>query len=166
MNPNPGPGSFLLRRREIVKKRTVPVILGALFVSVQLLAQAAASTEPTLYKRLGGYDAVAAVTDDMIGRLLVNKQLTRFFVGLSDDSKAKLRQNFVNQICAATGGPCLYTGRDMKTSHKGMGITGADWDAAVKDLTDTLEKFKVPAKEKGELLAIVSNLKADIVEKP
>lgn len=149
-----------------MKKRTVPVILGALFVSAQLLAQAAASAPPSLYKRLGGYDAVAAVTDDMIGRLLVNKQLTRFFVGLSDDSKAKLRQNFVNQICAATGGPCLYTGRDMKTSHKGMGITGADWDAAVKDLTDTLEKFKVPATEKGELLAIVSSLKKDIVEKP
>ncbi len=72
----------------------------------------------------------------------------------------------VDQLCAATGGPCLYLGRDMKTVHKGLGITGADWDISVKHLVDTLDKFKVPEKEKGELLAAVSALKPDIVEKP
>jgi hemoglobin len=87
-------------------------------------------------------------------------------VGLSDNSKSHLRQRFVEQICAATGGPCVYTGRDMKTTHKGLAITGSDWDLAVKHLSDTLDKFKVPEKEKGELLAIVAGTKADIVEKP
>jgi hemoglobin len=126
---------------------------------------AGAGQEKTLYQRLGGYDAVAAVTDDMIGRLAADPQLKKFLAGLSDDSKAKLRQHFVNFLCNATGGPCVYTGRDMKTSHKGLGITEADWNASVVDLTATLDKFKVPAKEKGEVLAAVSGLKKDIVEK-
>jgi hemoglobin len=120
---------------------------------------------PTLYKRLGGYDAIAAVTDDFIARLAADKQLARFLVGLSADSQKKLRQHVVNQLCEATGGPCIYTGRTMKASHAGLGITESDWQATVKHLVGTLEKFKVPEKEKGELLAIASSLKPDIVEK-
>ena len=77
----------------------------------------------------------------------------------------RIRQHVVDQLCAATGGPCLYTGRDMKTSHKGLGITSAEWDIAVKHLTGTLDSFKVPAREKGELLAAVATLKVDIVDK-
>ena len=120
---------------------------------------------PTLYKRLGGYDAIAAVTDDFIGRLAADKQLSRFLVGLSVDSQKKLRQHVVDQLCEATGGPCLYTGRAMKAAHTGLGITQADWQATVKYLVATLDKFKVPEKEKNELLAIASSLKGDIVEK-
>lgn len=119
----------------------------------------------TLYKRLGGYDAIAAVTDDFIGRLATDKQLARFFGGVSADSQKKLRQHVVDQLCEATGGPCIYTGRTMKASHTGLGIAESDWQAAVKHLVATLDKFKVPEKEKGEMLAIATSLKADIVEK-
>ena len=125
----------------------------------------AASSTPTLYKRLGGYDAIAAVTDDFIGRLASDKQLARFFGGVSADSQKKLRQHVVDQLCEATGGPCIYTGRTMKTSHTGLGISDSDWQLAVKHLVATLDKFKVPEKEKNELLAIASSLKPDIVEK-
>jgi hemoglobin len=121
---------------------------------------------PSLYKRLGGYDALAAVTDDFLGRLIADKSLGRFFTGASSNSKAHIRQLVVDQLCAATGGPCLYIGRDMKTSHAGLGITEADWTASVNALVGTLEKFKVPEKEKGEVLAAISGLKKDIVEKP
>jgi hemoglobin len=130
------------------------------------LAQTQATQAPSLYKRVGGYDAIAAVTDDFIARLASDKVLNRFLVGLSDGSKAHLRQMVVDQLCAATGGPCLYLGRDMKMAHKGLGITGGDWDLSVKHLVATLDKFKVPEKEKSELLAAVSAMKADIVEKP
>jgi hemoglobin len=125
----------------------------------------ASENRATLYKRLGGYDAIAAVTDDFIGRLAGDKQLARFLVGLSADSQKKLRQHVVDQLCEATGGPCLYIGRSMKASHAGLGITESDWQATVNHLVATLDKFKVPEKEKGELLAIASSLKADIVEK-
>ena len=121
--------------------------------------------EKSLYQRLGGYDAIAAVSDDFIGRLVASKRLKRFVVGLSDDSKKKLRQHLVDFLCNATGGPCLYLGRDMKTSHTGLGIDEDDWKEGVDALVATLEKFKVPEKEKGEVLAAVGGLKKDIVEK-
>jgi len=120
----------------------------------------------SLYKRLGGYDSIAAVTDDFIGRLASDPSLGRFFVGLSQDSKTRVRQHVVEFLCNATGGPCAYLGRDMKTAHAGLGITAADWDKAASLLTATLDKFKVPAKEKGEVLTAVTGLKTQIVEKP
>lgn len=121
--------------------------------------------EKSLYQRLGGYEAIAAVVDEFVGRLVNDPQFARFFVGLSNDSKKRVRQHIVDQFCAAAGGPCLYTGREMKTSHQGLGITEADWNAAAKHLVATLDKFKVPKKEQDDLLAFVSSVKKDIVEK-
>ena len=129
-------------------------------------AQPALASAPSLYKRLGGYDAIAAVTDDFIGRLAADPQLAPFFAGHSTDSLKRIRQLVVDQLCEATGGPCVYIGRDMKVSHKGLGIAEKDWSASVTHLVATLDKFKVPAKEKDEVLAAVSALKKDIVEKP
>ena len=120
----------------------------------------------SLYARLGGYDAIAAVTDDFVGRLIADKRFTRFFVGQSEDSIKKIRMHVINLICEATGGPCNYTGRSMRASHHGLGITGEDWDESVKHFVATLDKFKVPKAEKDELLAIVGPLKKDIVDKP
>jgi hemoglobin len=117
----------------------------------------------SLYKRLGGFDALAAVTDDFIGRMAVNPQLKKFFTGFNESSLARIREHVVDFLCQATGGPCKYHGQDMKTAHTGLKITDADWDASVKDLNATLDKFKVPQKEHGEVLAAISGLKADIV---
>ncbi len=119
----------------------------------------------SLYARLGGYDAIAAVVDDFIGRLVADKRFTKFFVGHSEDSLKKIRMHVIDQLCAAAGGPCLYIGRDMKTSHHGLGITSDDWDASAKHLVESLDKFKVPKAEKDELLAFVGTLKKDIVDK-
>jgi hemoglobin len=142
------------------------------FVALLVLATIGSTTAPaagqagdSLYKRLGGYDALAAVTDDFIGRLATDKKLSRFFVGVSDNSKIRIRQLVLDQLCEATGGPCKYIGRDMKTSHKGMGVTADDWDIAVKHLVATLDKFNVPKTEKDQVLGAISGLKGDIVEK-
>ena len=124
-----------------------------------------AQEKKSLYARLGGYDAIAAVVDNFIGRLVADKSLTKFFVGHSEDSLKKVRQHVVDQFCAAAGGPCLYIGRDMKTSHHGLGITSADWDASAKHLEETLDHFKVPKTEKDELLSFVATLRKDIVDK-
>lgn len=129
------------------------------------VAMPARAQEKSLYQRLGGYDALAAVVDDFVVRLVTDKQFEKFFAGHSDDSKKKIRQHILDQFCAATGGPCIYTGRDMKMSHGGLGITNAQWDAAAKHLIASLDKFNVPEKEKGEVLAFVTSLKKDIVEK-
>jgi hemoglobin len=119
----------------------------------------------SLYARLGGYDAIALVVDDFITRLATDKRFEKFFIGFSDDSKKRLRQHILDQFCAAAGGPCVYTGREMRTSHKGLGITEADWDAAAKHLVAALDRYKVPEAEKNDLLAFVVAQKKDIVEK-
>ena len=128
-------------------------------------ANPAPQEKKTLYARLGGYDAIAAVVDDFVGRLVADKRFTKFFVGHSEDSLHKIRMHVIDQLCAAAGGPCIYIGRDMRTSHHGLGITNDDWDASAKHLVESLDKFKVPQAEKDELLAIVSTLKKDIVDK-
>lgn len=128
-------------------------------------APSSAQQTQSLYKRLGGYDALAAVTDDFIGRLVADKQLARFFGGASTDSKKRIRQLVLDQLCEATGGPCFYIGRSMKTSHAGLGITEAEWDIGVRLLVETLNKFKVPKAEQDELGKIIGTLKPDIVEK-
>ena len=145
------------------------VMMIALLFSVETaLAQQkkdkpAAMQERSLYQRLGGYDAIAAVVDDFIARLLTDTQLSHFFSGHSLDSKKHIRQLIVEQLCMAAGGPCFYTGRSMKASHEGLNITESDWQAAVKQLAASLEKFRAPQKEKDEVLTAVSSFKADIV---
>lgn len=118
----------------------------------------------SLYARLGGYDAIAAVVDDLLQRLLGDPQVGVYWKGHSTDSKQRDRQLLVNYLCHATGGPVVYTGRDMKTSHAGLGISESDWQVTAGHLITTLEKFNVPEQEKQEVLACVSSLKGDIVE--
>jgi hemoglobin len=143
-------------------KKRLNLLLGCLLL---FAASTRLTAQESLYKRLGGFDAIAAVTDDFITRLATDKSLSRFFIGQSDDSKTKIRNHIIELVCMATGGPCSYTGRDMKTSHKGLGITEADWNTMAGHFVATLQKFKVPQKEQNELLAIVATTKKDIVEK-
>jgi hemoglobin len=123
-------------------------------------------SKASLYKRLGGYDAIAAVVDDFLGRLAADAQLKRFFVGSSKDTLQRIRQLVVDQLCQAAGGPCLYTGRSMKTAHEGLNITEDDWKRAVVALTATFEKFKVGARERQEVVAAIASMKSDIVTAP
>jgi hemoglobin len=134
-------------------------------IAVALAAGLApAQGQDTLYARLGGYDAIAAVTDDFLGRLLADKAFERFFSGFSTDSKQRIRQHIVEFVCEKTGGPCFYLGRDMKTAHAGMGVTKEDWDKAVALFGETLTALNVPAAEAQELSTLIVPLEADIVE--
>jgi len=140
-------------------------ILIALMLGLVLQPAASRAADAPLYQRLGGYDAIAAVTDDFLGRLAHDPSLGRFFVGHGTESVHRIQQDIVNFLCKATGGPCFYTARDMKTAHAGLGITGTDWDQMLVQLNATFNKFKVPERERNELLAALAGLKKDIVEK-
>lgn len=133
----------------------------ALFILAPL-----AQAKDSLYKRLGGYDAIAAVTDDFLGRLLTHPDTTKFFKGASTDSQQRIRQHIVDFLVEKSGGPAVYKGRDMKTSHRGLNITEAEWNTTAGMLVQTLDKFKVPHAEKQEVLDLVTSIKGDIVEKP
>jgi hemoglobin len=118
----------------------------------------------TLYKRLGGYDAIAAVCDDLLPRLMGDTQLARFWQNRAQDSIRREKQLLVDFLCACSGGPLYYVGRDMKTSHRGMGISESDWQRFIGHLETTLDTFEVPAAERAEVLGFIDRTKADIVE--
>ena len=116
--------------------------------------------EKSLYDRLGGQPAIVAVVDDFVGNVAADDRINRFF---AHTDIPRLKMMLVAQVCQATGGPCTYTGADMKTVHRGMNISDAQFDALVGDLKRSLDKFKVPAKEQGELLGTLGSLRPQIV---
>ena len=119
----------------------------------------------SLYARLGGYDAIAAVVDDLLPRLRSDVLLSRFWTSpRSVDTHNRERQLAVDFIASAAGGPTIYLGRDMKMSHKGMGITKADYEAFMRCLSVTLDTFKVPEPERSEVVAFTTGLEPEIVE--
>ena len=122
-----------------------------------------AASEKSLYDRLGGKTAITAVVDDFVGRVAADTRINGKF---ANANIPRLKSMLVDQICQASGGPCTYTGRDMKSTHAGMGVSSSDFDALVGDLVATLNKFKVPEREKNELLGALGPMKSDIVEKP
>ena len=118
----------------------------------------------TLYSRLGGYDAITAVADDLLARLKADDLLARFWKNRGEDGMRREKQLLIDFLCASAGGPLYYVGRDMKTSHRGMGIGESDWRAFRGHLEATLDRFAVPARERAEVLAFVEGTKRDIVE--
>jgi hemoglobin len=121
----------------------------------------AASGDKTLYERLGGKAAIEAVVDEFLKNVANDARIAHRFA-LTD--LKDLRNKLVDLVCGATGGPCKYTGVDMKTAHRGQRIKSADFDALVEDLIKALDTFKVPDREKGELLGALAAMKPDIVE--
>ncbi|MEW6120687.1 MAG: group 1 truncated hemoglobin [Pseudomonadota bacterium] len=121
-------------------------------------------SEPSLYQRLGGYDAIAAVCADLIARLRADAQLGRFWAYRGEDGIKREYQLLVDYLCNAAGGPMYYTGRDNKLSHRGMRISTGDWEVFMGHLSDTLDKFAVPARERDDVVAFIGTTRADIVE--
>ncbi|MDQ3816822.1 MAG: group 1 truncated hemoglobin [Acidobacteriota bacterium] len=134
-------------------------ICAALLVPTAALA----AQEKSLYERLGGQAAISAVVDEFVERVAADARLNQKFAR-SDIERVKL--HLKEQLCVATGGPCKYTGLDMKTAHKNMKVTEGEFNALVEDLVAALNKFNVPDAEKNELLGILGPLKSQIVEVP
>ena len=118
----------------------------------------------TLYARLGGYDAIAAVADDLLPRLQTDARLARYWQNRGADGIKREKQLLIDFLAASAGGPMYYTGRDMKTSHQGMKVSEADWTAFLSHLHATLDAFKVPQAERDDVVAFVQSTNADIVE--
>ena len=121
-------------------------------------------SKTTLYERLGGYDAIAAVSNDLVPRLQADPQLGRFWHHRGEDGIKREKQFLIDLLCSSAGGPLYYTGRDMKTSHKGMKVTESDWAVLLKHVNASLEAFHVPEAERVEVVAFVQSTKTDIVE--
>ena len=152
-------------------KPAAALLLAALalgpLVACQGMGQQAATTtsvptmaEKSLYERLGGKPAITAVVDRMVANIAANPAINGRFAQADIPG---LKSKLVDQICEATGGPCRYTGLDMKAAHAGMRITDKEFDALAGDLVEALDFYKVPEREKNELLAAVGGMRGDIV---
>jgi hemoglobin len=115
----------------------------------------------TLYERLGGKNAIVAVVDDFVARCAADSRINPKF---ARTDVPRLEAMLVDQVTSATGGPATYTGRSMRETHDGMGVTAGEFDALVADLVATLNQFNVPEAERQELLGILGPLRSDIVE--
>jgi hemoglobin len=136
-------------------------LLGAITATATAQNAMAVGQEKSLYERLGGIDAIKAVVGEFAGRVLADERVNKKF---AKSDAPRLVLHLQEQICAATGGPCEYTGKDMKSTHKYMKVTEGEFNALVEDLVGALDKFNVPEKEKNDLLAILGPLKGQIVE--
>ena len=130
-------------------------------------AAAAATADRSLYDRLGGTTAIASVVDGFVANVAADTRINKFFGRVASDTAAMrdFKQKLVDQICQGSGGPCTYTGKDMKTAHQAMGLTNADFDALVEDLVKALDAAGVQQKEKDDLLAVLGPMRTDIVTK-
>ena len=136
------------------------VALGMLVALAACSGMMESKPDASLYDRLGGKPAITAVVDDFVGNAAADNRINGFFARAN---VPHLKMMLVDQICEASGGPCKYAGRDMKSAHAGMAIGDPQFTALVEDLVKSLDKFKVPAREKNELLAALGSMKGDIV---
>src|SRR5262245_9983690 len=150
-----------LHQGEKFMRRTVIAVVSACLWAGAAHAQGPAPKK-TLYQRLGGLPAITAVVDDFVGNVARDRRINRFF---ANANVPRLKFLLVQQICQASGGPCFYTGRDMRSVHRGMGISGRHFNALVQDLGRSLDRFRVPAREQRELVGALASLRKDIVER-
>ena len=129
-------------------------VIAGLLVSVSSAPLFGQMKEKSLYDRLGKKKAITAVVDEFVSRVAADARINKFFAATAGDPARlkKFKGNLVDQICEASGGPCNYKGKDMKTAHMGMGISGGDFNALIEDLSGALDKFNVSAHEKDQLL--------------
>ena len=155
-----------MRKTLLVVAIAAAVILSSFGPALAATQKMGKTAKPkSLYTRLGGKKAITAVVNQFVTNCATDTRINKFFADTAKDKKrlAKFKTNLINQICQASGGPCKYTGKDMKTAHKGMGITDADFNALVEDLVKALDQFHVGETEKNELLGALGPMKGDIV---
>lgn len=120
--------------------------------------------QPTLYERLGGYDAISAVVSNLLPRLMADDLLGRFWQHRGADGLDREKQLLIDFLCHNAGGPVYYTGRDMTLSHRGMRISEDDWARFIGHVNGTLDHFKLPDAEKTDVLGFINSTRSEIIE--
>lgn len=140
------------------------LLTAALLAASAASPLAAQSADEALYRRMGGYDVIAALVDDFFDRFGRDETLAPFLGGLNAAAGARVRQNFIDFFCSQTGGPCLYNGRDMKATHTGLPIRDAHFEAVMRHFSDAMDAQRIGPGEKQEILAMLRDLRSDIVQ--
>lgn len=147
----------------MIKKIVVMgLLIGSVCSCVYTQPRPPIDEEASLYERLGGLPAIESVMVDLTQRIAKDERINGFFIGV--DLK-RVEEQLAQQVCAATGGPCTYTGGSMRKVHTGMNITEAQFNALVEDLVESLNTHGVRQREQNELLSALGGMKEDIVNR-
>jgi len=119
-----------------------------------------AQPKDALYRELGGTEGITRVVDVFLLRINGDARINTLFGDADHDD---LRRLVIEQLCAATGGPCVYTGRSMEEAHSGLNLTDADFNAFVGDLVAAMNQLKVAQPNQKKLLALLAPMKPQIV---
>ncbi len=163
--------------REVVRRIACLVLPAALMASSGCAAQAAqkpadpkaTATGPSLYERVGGINNIAMLMDDVIDRAYLDPVFNanpRIVEAHKRFPKPIYKYQATNLACMVMGGPCKYTGRSPKEAHQHLNVNEKEWQALLTMFRDSMDSFKVPPKEQGEILAIIESTKGDIVVSP
>lgn len=145
--------------RQFIKASLGFATAAAISLSVATSAQAA---DKSLYERLGGKPALQAVVGELWNNVAADKRINGRFAKTKPEA---FGAQLVDFLCQASGGPCKYTGKDMTAAHKGMNLSEGEFTALAEDTVKALDKFKVPAKEKGEVMGLLGSLKGAVINK-
>jgi hemoglobin len=115
----------------------------------------------SLYERLGGGDAISALTESWVARVGSDDRANGKFVRTDIE---RLMKEVIDQLCEAAGGPCTYTGRSMRETHDGMKVTAGEFEVVMQHLGAALDELNVPKTEQDELVDLLRPMRDDIVE--
>jgi hemoglobin len=132
----------------------------ALILGVALMAGCAVIAPPSLYDRLGGETGMEAIVDGAVADANADQRIAGYFRRMNIP---RFKLLLADQLCEATGGPCTYTGEDMKAAHRNLHIDAAQFDAMLEDFDRSMQALKVAGRERTELLAVLAGMRGDIV---
>lgn len=138
--------------------RATPVVLAALLLAFHLPGAARASG--TLYADLGGREGIARIVDGAVASWQTDPRIKADFDNINFDH---LRTRITDFVCQVAGGPCLYKGRSMAASHKGLHLHEAEFDAVAEDLQSAMERVGIPYRTQNRLMALLAPMERDIV---
>lgn len=131
-------------------------------LSLSFSASAIAADTPSLFERLGGKGALTAVVNELWAVVAADTRINARFAHTKPEV---FGAQLVDFLCQASGGPCKYQGQDMKTAHTGMKLNDGEFNALAEDTVKALDKFKVPAGEKNEVMQLLGSLRGDVVNR-
>lgn len=134
-------------------------LVGLIFLSLPVFAD---NMQKNLYDRLGGKPAINAVVGELWSVAAADVRINNRFANTKPEI---FGAQLVDFLCQASGGPCKFTGRDMKSAHTDMKLTEFEFNALAEDTIKALDKFKVPAKEKDEVIGLLGSLKGDVINR-
>ena len=113
-----------------------------------------------LYKAFGEKTGLVTLMDDFMVRLLADPRTGPHF---KPANQQRVKEQLVDQLCVLGGGPCVYKGADMKSSHANLDIKKSDFNALVEVLQQSMDAKGIPFRTQNQMLALLAPMHRDTI---